>query len=478
MKALIASRQHLLSLAVCLLVSLAVWLVFYPTVFSLDTFLVLLDATTGRFSDVHPLLLPVTLWLVLKAGGSISFVTFGQIVLGFLGIRRLVLVLVRYFGMEQARTGDWLVVAILVLLAAPLSPFSIYLATLWPDTWLSIFLLWIVALLFELDEHSKDAGSSAVGIAAIVLLAALIILVRYNAIVMYPFLAFSFFGVLRRRSFSVLRSASLVSIPLFLAAGFLAVQSRTPEIEQLHPERAVYALDLASMIKFEPSICQDLSLESCDLVVNEFIPEFRVGDGAIDLTFNQGHAVQYDPFVQLFHSPRLEKELWMAAVDHPALYLTVKLLNYLDYVRPDPNQFFFHRGAVLRDRTRLPYQTFASPDNLWFSAAVSVFVDPLLSWYSYVHAVWLVINLLGVIAMGGLAYGRKDHCLLFLCQILLIPAAYYSGYLIALTTREFRFMYPSMLITQVITLTLLLGAATRRLIPGCASRSRTASGIS
>jgi hypothetical protein len=86
-----------------------------------------------------------------------------------------------------------------------------------------------------------------------------------------------------------------------------------------------------------------------------------------------------------------------------------------------------------------------------------------------VHAVWLVINLLGVIALSALTHGRRHHRLLFLRQMLLIPAAYYGGYLIALTTREFRFMYPSMLITQVITLTLLLGVAARRLIAGGAS---------
>jgi len=34
------------------------------------------------------------------------------------------------------------------------------------------------------------------------------------------------------------------------------------------------------------------------------------------------------------------------------------------------------------------------------------------------------------------------------------------------------FMHPSMLITQVITLTLLLGVAARRLIPGRASRAQ------
>jgi hypothetical protein len=471
MKASIAPRQHLLSLTICLLVSLAVWLVFYPTVLSLDSFLVLLDATTGRFSDVHPLLLPVVLSLVLKAGGDISFVTFWQIALGFLGIRRLVLVLVRFFGIELANAGDWMVIAVLVLLGTPLTPLSMYLATLWSDTWLSIFLLWIVALLFELDEHSRAPRASAVGIAVIILLAALIILVRYNAIVVYPLLALSFVGVLRRRSFSGLHSVSLASLPLFLAAGFLAVQYGTHEIERLHQERVVFALDLASMIKYDPSICQNLSLESCDLVAVEFVPEFRAGEGAIDLTFNQGKEVQYDPFVRLFHYPRLEEELWMAAVDHPVLYLKVKLLNYLDYVRPDPYQFFFHRGAVFADQVRLPHQAFASPDNPWFSAAMWVIADPVLRWCSYVHAVWLVINLLGLIVLGALAHGRNDHRMLFLCQILLIPAAYYGGYLIALTTREFRYMYPSMLMMQVVTLTLVLCVAARRFFPAAASRA-------
>jgi len=83
---------------------------------------------------------------------------------------------------------------------------------------------------------------------------------------------------------------------------------------------------------------------------------------------------------------------------------------------------------------------------------------------------WCLVT--GLVALGTVAYARRDHRLLFLCQMLLIPAAYYVGYAIALTTREFRFMYPSMLITQVITLTLLLGMAFGRVFPGRASRAQ------
>jgi len=114
-------RQHLVSLVLSCAAASAVWLAFYPTVFSRDAFYMLLDAVRGRYSDMHSLLIPMAVSIVIGLGGNVSFVTLSQIVLGFLGIRRLVLALSRLIGREDARLSEIVVLVTLAFLASPLT---------------------------------------------------------------------------------------------------------------------------------------------------------------------------------------------------------------------------------------------------------------------------------------------------------------------------------------------------------------------
>ena len=99
--------------------------------------------------------------------------------------------------------------------------------------------------------------------------------------------------------------------------------------------------------------------------------------------------------------------------------------------------------------------------NAWFSMTDWTLHNSALRWLFFVHAVWLVINLLELFICGWLALRFHNERAGFLGLILLIPAAYYASYMIALTASEFRFMYPSLLIVQVVTLTYSACAAAR-----------------
>jgi hypothetical protein len=168
---------------------------------------------------------------------------------------------------------------------------------------------------------------------------------------------------------------------------------------------------------------------------------------------NEANEFQYAPFMKLFAYPRLEKELLMAAIEHPGLFLTVKILNFLDYLRPDFHRFFFQNRIIPSDIEDMPGQAFASPDSLWFLAARQIHWNPALSWFSYVHGVWLLVNIAALIGVGIRARQLRDRRAIVIWRVLLAPAACYASYLLALTTSEFRFMYPATLAMQVMTLT-------------------------
>ncbi|MFH1186061.1 MAG: hypothetical protein V1755_13645 [Chloroflexota bacterium] len=450
-----ATRPRWVSLALCVTLSIALWWMFYPTVFSRDAFYMLLNAVQAGYSDMHPLLIPLAVSAVIRIGGDIGLVTLAQVLLGFLGIRRLVLALSHFIGLRNTRVSEFIVVAVLGILASPLTPLSIYLATLWSDTWLSIILLWFLALILELRQETLNGLGAGSRIGFAVVLVSLVLLVRYNAVVLYPALAAILIGVLRRYVPNKLGRIALVVLPIFAAASFLATQYAVHNVRREHPERAVFALDLASMILRDPGICQNLSLHSCELVLQEFFPAFRVGNGAIDLTFSQANQSQYQPFLDLFFYPRLETEYIMAVSDHPGLFIQVKLLNFIDYILPNAHQYFFQSRIIPEDARYLPEQAFASPDTPWFSAARQVYRSPWLSWFSHVHAVWILVCAVGIVAFGFQAWARLDDRAAFILGLLLVPASYYGSYLIALTTSEFRFMYPSTLLVQVGMLTFL-----------------------
>jgi CHASE2 domain-containing sensor protein len=81
-----------------------------------------------------------------------------------------------------------------------------------------------------------------------------------------------------------------------------------------------------------------------------------------------------------------------------------------------------------------------------------------------VHLPWLVIDVCGIVACILIALrSRQRDKYLFFSIILTIPASYYISYLIAITASDFRFMYPSTLVMQVITLTCMFSVAAEKI---------------
>jgi hypothetical protein len=144
----------------------------------------------------------------------------------------------------------------------------------------------------------------------------------------------------------------------------------------------------------------------------------------------------------------------MAALEHPGLLWTVKVRNFTGYILPDSHRYYFQNGIILNDLPKLPGQEFASTNSMWFNVTRWIIQNPILSWFSYVHIVWLIIDLLALAVIILITFQRHDDCLRLLWKVLFVPTAYYGSYLLAITSSEFRFMFPSMLITQVIVLTL------------------------
>jgi hypothetical protein len=442
------------SRAVSLVVALTVWLVFYPGTLSVDSLSTYQEAITGNFTDARPPLIAFALFFFLRAGGTLGLFTLLECLLGYLGVRRLLLAVTNLFDVEPKRREIIASVGVLIL-SSPLTPMPIYFVTLWFDTWLAIFLLWVIALLLELRMELAINISRGIYLKMLVvlLLIALVMLVRWNSVILYPVLILAWFGAMRDRSVSRRILFALATSPLAVYILFLAAQYGILGVTRAHQERIVFALDLASMIIYDPSICASLSLQSCAIVQGNITPQFIVGAGAIDHTLNQGLGTVEPTFVELALNPSLPNDLLQAGMHFPRTYGTVKLMNFLDYLRPQPRYYF---------------QSFIHPNNLGLSLNSRftvvrhryveilrlVYTHPVLKMFSFAHITWIILNLAGILYC--LVFKRDSRRYVFLGLILVLPLVYVLSYLLALTASDFRFMYPSTLLVQVIAIGFLV----------------------
>jgi hypothetical protein len=241
-------------------------------------------------------------------------------------------------------------------------------------------------------------------------------------------------------------------MPLVICLLFFVLQYQVIGVRRAHQERVVFALDLASMIVSDPKLCQDLPLESCHTITGRITKDFIVGRGAIDHTLNQGLGTMEPTFLALASSPSLVPDLWLAATHRPLTFVRVKLLNYWDYVRPRDRYYF--QSFLHPNNMQLASDPRGEPvRNQLFVLLHGVYEHPALRFISFVHLPWLVINLAGL----GLCFNCRSRCKQsrILGAVLLVPATYYGSYLLALTASDFRFMYPAMLLVQVVLIGVL-----------------------
>jgi hypothetical protein len=437
------SASFLLSIAL----ALTTWAVFYPGIFSVDSLYTYREALTGQFSDVRPPLLAFVLFLYLKVGGSLASFMLLESLLGFVGVRRLLLAVMQLFraldGREVVASGG------LLVLSSPLTPMPIYFVTLWFDSWLVILLLWVISLLLEL---SMDTGKDLLRISAIIVLISLVMLIRWNALILYAPLAVAFYWILADKGFSQRARLLLPGMPLSVCLLLFVLQYQVIGVRRAHQERVALALDLASMIVYDPRLCQDLPLESCSTIVGRITKDFVVGRGAIDHTLNQGLGTMEPAFLGLASSDFLVHDLWLAATDHPQTYASVKLLNYWDYIRPRDRYYF--QSFMHPNNMHLAFDPRSEPiRSQLFVLLHGVYEHPALRFISFVHLPWLVINLAGLALCCAYRFTYRQSRVLG--TVLLIPATYYGSYLLALTASDFRFMYPAMLLVQIILIGLV-----------------------
>lgn len=418
----------------------AVWAVFRPGLLSFDSIAQYSQALRGRYTDWHPPLISVILHFVLALGGSLSRFMLLQSVAGALGVWAFSRAVLRQLFADRLspRQVAWLSLLVLALLLVPVSPLAFYLMTFWKDACAAILLLWIGALAL--------GRLSAGRIAALVLVAAAYGMVRHNAIVTLPFLGL-FLAVEAWRRLPRAAALGLAVAPLAVCLAGDALVDAALGVEERHPVSQVLAFDLAGLCAEDRSTCDESPLFRRHLRASDLGARYRPGDlGSI--FWEEPVAVDPRVFHPTLHG-KLEEEYWDVVTDHPLLLAEVKAESFWSLLGTEETDYFFH-DSVAENPFGLRLQPQLAGVRETLSAWGRWTAGGGLRWIAGVHLVWLVVNVLWIVALA--LRGRWTLVLL-----LLVPLAYSLSYLLAATVQDYRFLYPSTLFVQCFTVAAALG---------------------
>jgi hypothetical protein len=83
---------------------------------------------------------------------------------------------------------------------------------------------------------------------------------------------------------------------------------------------------------------------------------------------------------------------------------------------------------------------------------------PIVRWLN-VNGLWFDVNLVAAIGLAGVAVRRRQSRDLFTFFVLSLPLSYSLGFALATTGMDHRFLFPSTLLMQCITLAYAVGLA-------------------
>lgn len=417
-------------LTVHLLLAVAVWRVFFPALMSADSMAQFRQAWTGAYDNWHPPLMAVVLHGFFRLGRSIGAVTLLQCLGGLFGLRALILASLEAIRPEVTPLrAEGIAVAVALLLLTPLSPLPFYLAVFWKDTWAAVLMLWLCAAAFRLLGGKGRAGLQG---AALVVLAALLGMVRHNAIVVLPFAGLVLAWRFRRPR---MLAVALLALPLLASLAGEALLDRAFQVQDVHLERQMMAFDLVGVCALEARTCEPF-LENRR---ERYVPGDLHRSLWADPPPLEGGALDGD---------RLESAYLDTAREHPLLLARVKLESFAPLLGLEGAHIIIYSQLDANELGLQLNERFAGL-RTWLAAATrGIAAHPVWRLISGVHLVWIVANVLWIAAL------RRRVALAFL-----LPLSFTASYLLAAPAHDYRFLYPSTLAVQGVTLAWLMALA-------------------
>jgi len=446
---------------ITLVLSVLVYAICSPGLMSYDSMYQYRQAVAGEYSNWHPPIMSMLLSGLLAMGGDIHWLMLIQCMLGMFGLRSLVknFLLLFYDQVFSVAAAKWVSLICLIVLLIPLSPFMFYLMTYWKDSWELILLLWIGAGLFRIFSRAESMSSTrfAAWMLCLVLMMSLFGMVRYNAVLALPVLGAALWVMLKKRRPMVLKIAWLILIvPLVVSLGSERLINEIGHVKKEYPEHALMAYELIGMCFLGDEYCEEIPYTKQFVKLDTFREYYKWG--TVSLLAREPRLANPEIVDQ---GDALREEYWSEVARHPFQMAANKLKAYWNLLGFRKTYYFFHNSIDKNEFGIEPNQRFETLRNFLMTVADHVSRNDLFRWFFGVHAVWMVANIIWI--GWGIAQYRKKKGLKFVLLVTLLASTlgYSLSYIMATTDYDFRYLYPSSLFVQVVT----IAAATAKLLP-------------
>jgi hypothetical protein len=382
-----------------------------------------------------------------------------QCITGCLGLYYLARANIRYwFGETLSERGSSraALAVLLFLVLLPLSPVMFYLAHLGKDTWGAISVLWIGVCSFNLFRSPGERGGWYVALNTFLLqfTITLFLLVRFNAILLLPVFVLLVFVLLKPWGLKKAALLAAVTGALPFVADW-SLRQLVP-INRSHAEDQIMSCELVGMCVLDESLCAELPFTDSHLIKERYRQEYQWGYADPLFPWWGGAGPIVKPGYCADHHDELAPEYRRAARQHPDLLVKVKWKAFTASLMDDyPNRH--HRvidpndlGIALNARFQKPRAFLLSVDE-WINT------DKFLRRVARRHIFWLALTMASIAFLGVRGALRRDRRLLFASLLLLMPLGYYSTFLLATASHNFRYMYPATLFVQILTVALAAG---------------------
>jgi hypothetical protein len=444
------------------LMALSIWKVYYPALMSPDSFAQYRQALRGVYSDLHPPIMAKVLHCFMRLGRGIAAVTLLQSLFGCFGIYLLSKTILRFFRIS----GDisiWAPLILFLFLLTPLFPLPFFLMVFWKDSWLTIGILWITYLILQISQVKNRRSKKYYFLFYLLsLLMLFVILVRHNAIMLAPLFILILYSILYNPHTyqRPVRRIILCSYPIlfyFIISYFINdVGVNKSDI----PQNQIYASESLGVLvndsndkKYLPYIYGHLTLNYKEL----YKPAY------VDLVLWYGKEKAVDKTFDI-HNKELVSQYYTLFMNAPLALFKVKWDDFATMIIPFRPKYYCQMGLSPNPYGLVQNPKYNSIRETWNKATADLFYNNSGKTIARLcfneHLIWIIVNLILTIlfAIKGLRTYK------IWVYILLIPLTYYASYLLATPMNDFRYMYPSTLLVQIMTFSLLVAFVSKRLL--------------
>ena len=429
------------------------WVIFFPANMSPDSLWQYEQALNQNYSDFHPPIMSLILTFVMRLGGGIGILMLLQCLLGGFGVYYLARCILEQSGIEK-RTASWFALSTFVILISPISPLAVYLMTFWKDAWCAIFFLYFFLIAIVLYSKARNLSLPLFGClySVFILVAIAILLTRHNAVAILPScIAVSWVILYYGRRVSLLTACLISLILVFAYIGAQRSQYILFPIHKSHPETMIMTTDLVGILLEKPRLRDQFPYTSQNLT-DDYATVYEYGMTKLSFDYSQAmineykKAIEKFPFVWLNVKFRAFYEL-MKNCDRPTYYWSYVTNGKIGHA------YLVSAIGIVGNQFGLKQNTVFHSFRTGYKAALDyVEENAVLRSFSNFHLIWIALDLCGVFYTFFLYLKYRENYFIFWMLLLSTLLSYYSSYIVATAGWDFRYMYPSTLSLQVITL--------------------------